>query len=381
MLKSLKISLSFLSLITVSTAFADIVSINPRPRMLSMGGAGAATFGNFDSAMMNPAGLSDVTDKRLRFLDFTFEAPWAIDNVSSYFDYKDIADDNSKTQAEKKAALRTFLGDVSREALGTRVNFYPSFTAKNLHIGLLADLYVNSRLRAGGLPSNQVVELGGSAGNAALIVGLSHAFLENKLQVGVTIKPIYKISIMENETQTVSDLVAGLNTGADIETQLFGADKYSHRAFGIGVDLGAKYSLAGLPYIGFLKPAVAMTLQDIGDTRFFTSDPLPESIPQSLSAGLALHPEWKIVKTTFAFDLRNITEKQDVMNKIHMGAEARFLNLIAVRAGLSQMYWTLGLGLDAWIFEMDAYIAAKEAGDKAHIQEQRTIGLRLSFGV
>src|SRR5207248_1083770 len=51
-----------------SVSKADIVSVNPRPRMEAMGGAGVAAMGDHDSAMMNPAGLADVEKTKLDIL-------------------------------------------------------------------------------------------------------------------------------------------------------------------------------------------------------------------------------------------------------------------------------------------------------------------------
>lgn len=370
--------ITIFTVLVTTSLMANIVSVNPRPRLLGMGGSGLAGTGDFDSAMVNPAGLADNKTWRLEVLPLLVEMPLDLGLVSSFQDYKDTADRAGATPAEKKAAYQTFLSDVAREALGTRINIYPNFTKGSFHFGVLADFNVNPRLRAGGLASNQVVELGGSSGTAGVIVGYGKNFLGDQLQVGITAKPLYRVAITPNQTQTLYDIVKGMNPNGNISDEIFGTSKGDSKAAGLGFDLGMKYNI---PYLEVIKPSIGLTYQDIGDTRFFTGDPQPENIPQSVSAGLAIHPSFRFVTTTIAFDYRDINRPVDPLNKLHFGFETKFWNLLAVRAGLAQMYWTAGLNVNLWIINFDAYIAAHEAGRYAHIQEQRTIGFKISFGV
>lgn len=363
------------SIVSLSV-IADPVSVNPRPRMLSMGGAGAAVTGDKDSAMMNPAGLNDVQKSRWMVLPFTVEIPFDVGLLTDSLDVQDFLSDDTKTDAQKREKFEDFLGDVESMALGTRVNFYPSWTRKNFHIGLLADFYVNPKFRAGGVTSNQVMELGGSAGTGGLILGASHAFLNNRLQVGLTVKPLYRVSLTDKQTQTAHDLVKGMDPNGSFKDEILGKNVADRKGFAVGADLGVKYYL---PFLEGWKPTVAVTYQDIGNTRFFGSSNKPRNIEQSVSAGLAVEKRFGITKNTFAVDFRNLTEEQEFENKIHFGAESVLFDLIALRAGMSQLYWTAGLGLETRFFEFDFYVAAKEAGEKAHIQEERVLGTRLAF--
>ncbi|MDB5037017.1 MAG: hypothetical protein JWQ35_545 [Bacteriovoracaceae bacterium] len=365
--------------------FADMVSINPRPRMESMGGAGVATLGDQDSAMMNPASLSDVEKSKVEVFPLTLEAPFDLGTLNSFLDYNDVRGNPAKTTTDKKKALTSFLSDAAIEATAARINIYPSYTRKYMHIGLLMDMYVDPRLRVGGITGNEVMELGGSSGTAGLILGGGYSFLQDQLQVGMTVKPIYRVSITEQANQTLHDVVLGLNKDADaagnpppnVSDQLFGKSKGKNRAYAVGVDLGVKYFI---PYFKNLKPTVGLTYQDIGDTRFVGDKSLPADIPQSISVGIALHPNWSIFKNTFALDIRNMNQEEDFLNKFHFGAETVIWNLLAVRAGVAQGYLTGGLGFISKLFEADVYIASREAGRYSHIQDITTIGMRLALG-
>ncbi|MBN8555459.1 MAG: hypothetical protein J0L93_08445, partial [Deltaproteobacteria bacterium] len=82
---------------------ADPVSVNPRPRMQSMGNAGLATVGDYDSAMVNPAGLADVEKSRVDALPLLIEVPFDIDLITAFTDFNDVRESNAGT-AEKRAA-------------------------------------------------------------------------------------------------------------------------------------------------------------------------------------------------------------------------------------------------------------------------------------
>jgi hypothetical protein len=373
-----------LILFGMSNIYADIVSVNPRPRMQAMGGAGAATLGDRDSAMMNPAGLNDVESGHIEAFPLTLEVPFDLDLLQSGLDYYDIQDNSASTIAQKQDALAQFLRDSSSSAEAIRFNFYPSYTRKHWHFGLLVDGYVEPKISVGGMTANQLGELGGSSATVGAILGTGWGFLEDSLQVGLTVKPLYRMAAVVNKVQTIHDVVKGKNTTADadgttpsVANELFGKDKLDNRAYAVGIDLGVKYRI---PFLENLKPTVALTYQDIGNTRFLGDQDLPADIPQSLSAGIAIQPDWGIFRNTVAFDFRNINKQEELLNKIHFGMESIIWNLVALRAGISQGYLTGGVGLLLKIFEMDVFVANREADTHANTHSITTLGVRLAFG-
>jgi hypothetical protein len=369
---------SLISSLATSTLLADVPSFNPRPRMLGMGGTGVAISGSRESAMMNPAALSDVTSSKFESLPILLEVPFDLGIVSDFLDFKDVTDDETSTDAEKRAAFQTFSESIASIATATRINLYPSWTKNDLHVGLLADMYVNPRFRIGGVTSDQVVELGGSNGTTGLVVGGSRSFLQNRLRVGATIKALYRVDLTAEQEVSVYDLLIGQDTSSTVD-QIFGDPVADRRGFGFGLDLGARYDLPFLEDV--LRPSVGMTWQDIGSTRFVgNKDSRPNSIPQSVSLGAAIHPDWKLLRNTIALDLRNIQESQEFMNKLHLGIETVVWDVLAFRGGFAQGYFSTGMSLLTWIFEAEVFFAAREAGKKANIQAIKTLGLKVSLG-
>jgi hypothetical protein len=340
-----------------------------------MGGAGAAVSGDKESASINPASLHDVEGTHWDVFPLLIQWPFAFGLVNDSIDLSDQLD-KAATEAEKRVLLEDFLREYASLTETIRLNLYPSYTRKNLHIGLLLDFTVSPRFRLAGTTSNQLFEGEVSNGTAGLIVALSHAFLQERLKVGVTVKPLYRLAIFDQSEITVHDIFKGQDPGANMTDQIFGETAASRRAFGLGVDLGARYDL---PILESWRPSLAVTYQDIGDTRFWGSD-APARIKQSVSLGAAVTKQWGIFKNTLALDFRDVTQKQTFGNKLHLGAELSVWDFLAFRAGLSQLYWTLGASMMTKFFDLDVFVAAEESGEYARLQEIRTLGLQLSAG-
>jgi hypothetical protein len=95
---------------------------------------------------------------------------------------------------------------------------------------------------------------------------------------------------------------------------------------------------------------------------------------------MSIQPDFGIFRNTVAIDFRNLTEEQELLNMLHIGAESVIWNFLALRAGLGQGYFSTGVGIDLKIFELDAYLASREASRYAHLQSQTVVGLRLALG-
>ena len=56
---------------------------------------------------------------------------------------------------------------------------------------------------------------------------------------------------------------------------------------------------------------------------------------------------------------------RDFMYHLNIGAEVRLLSFLDIRGGLSQGYWSLGVGLDLWAFKVDVAYYRQEFGSTA----------------
>jgi hypothetical protein len=374
--------------IGIHSLWADAPSLNPRARSLSMGSAGVALKGGVDSASMNPAGLADVEKPYWSVFDLTLQSPYDFGIVSTANDYRSAA--KGSDEAKKRETLEKFIREVQSTSQTLDVSFYPSYTRKNLHIGFLVNAGLEGRLYGGGVGADLLARGGDSNITAGLIAAGSYSFLNQSLQVGVTLKPLYRFAVFESADQRPLDLAKGKNrigsTQVGVKNMIFGESSTDNRAFGFGADLGVKYWMQPVgqsrvdEWIQRLRPSFGLTLQDVANTRFFTSKKIPADIKQSLSMGFALQPVWKWIEGAIAFDLRNVLEEGAFENKVHMGAEARIKRFFLIRVGLSQLYLGGGLGLDFKYFQLDAFFNQEEAYEYAANRPLRTLGLRVAAG-
>ncbi len=344
-------------------------------RPLGMGGAFIAVDGSDENALFyNPAAINDFEKKvHMQFLLPTVEFSYKAISFSD--DIRDLADDidDSSNDTDKLDSFNNFTAANAGRYEEARVH---GSIANLMHKYIAASLFYENRtaVQIHGAPSNTIDIEAMSQGG--LQVGSALNFFDNHLQAGVALKFMERHLIEGQITQT--DVVTDDNFGDSIETDRMG--------FGIGGDIGLK---AKLPIKGktwhYLDPRFALTLQDIGDTRFFTGDNVGEQ-SQCLSAGLALHPHYGKLKSVFALDVRDLDHETDFINKLHAGYEvtwpkiSKFLRSISARIGLDQGYITGGLGLDFKYFKFNFATYGHEVGTETLEKESRLFGFQVAAG-
>lgn len=195
---------------------------------------------------------------------------------------------------------------------------------------------------------------------SGIALGSAYGLLDETLSVGLATKILYGI---ENEQ---------IITTSDILTQAMDDFKWKEwkRGMGVGFDLGAKYHIPdfGVNIIDVLQPTVAVVYQDIGNTRFIAmkKNGGPEKLPQTVSAGVGVHPTFGTIDTSLEVDFRELNVKEDLLLKLNVGAEARFPRMAGIkpslRGGMQQSYPTVGCGLEIWKVTWNFAFFGKEVG-------------------
>lgn len=345
-------------------------------RPLGMGGAFIAAQGTDENALFyNPAAINDYEKKvHMQFVLPTVEFSYKAIN---YF-AKDLPDLNGDindagTDGAKIGVFNTFAArNTGRyEEIGVR-----GPVALFMHKYITASIfYENRSIMALLNPTSSTIDLE-AATTGGLQVGSAYAFFDDNLQLGLALK--FLVRHLINERITQRDVVAN-NDFAD-------AIDLSRVGFGLGFDIGAK---AKIPWSAraweYLDPTFALTVQDIGHTRFFGGDDVGK-VNESLTLGLALHPDFWKLKSLFALDVRDLDRRSDFLNKLHVGYEltwpeiSKILRSVAVRLGMDQGYIAGGLGLDFKYFKLNFATYGREVGERTRQKESRIIGLQLAAG-
>lgn len=366
---------------TVRAADELVLRNSPRSmrgmRPLGMGDAFIAVDGSDENALFyNPAAINDFDKKvHMQFLlptvDFSYKA-------ISFFkdDLSNLADDidGAATDAAKTDAFQNFTtSNAGRyEEVGVR-GALANFMSKRLAASIF---YENRSALALLNPANNEFTIN-ALSQGGLQVGSAIDLFKKQLQVGLAVKAIERHLISETIHQR--DIVANNDLGDSIDM--------NNRGFGIGGDVGIKAKpklFKKSKAWKHLDPTFAVTLQDVGNTRFFSGDDVGRT-QQSLSAGFALHPNFGKFKNLFTFDMRDLDHQTDVITKIHAGAESilptiPYIPTVSLRIGMNQGYLTGGLGMDFKYFKLNAATYGQELARYTRQKQSRMFGLQLAAG-
>lgn len=134
---------------------------------------------------------------------------------------------------------------------------------------------------------------------------------------------------------------------------------FDNKGTGYGVDFAVMTELP-LP----LKPTFALVWQDVGNTAFTQTSgtDAPPHITQNLSAGAGVGFDLPGLDWTAGAELRHLLEPDvQIGKKIHLGTEVS-LPMIDLRGGISQGYFSYGVGINVLIFHIDAVSYTEELG-------------------
>lgn len=346
-------------------------------RPLGMGNAFIAVEGSDENALFyNPAAINDLPkETHMQFLLPTVEMSYKlIPFVTDILDLNDDIDaagtDSAKIDVFDQFAA-THTGRY--EETGVRGNLVTF-----MHHWLTASIFYENRTVFGLTnPASSTIDVEALT-QAGIMVGSAYPFFDDHLQVGVAAKFIGRHLVDEIITQR--DIIATANFNDIFQYKEFG--------FGFGGDIGLKGKLPffeGGKTWDYLDPVLAVTLQDIGHTRFIMGDDVGRQ-NESLSAGFALHPDFWKFKSLLAVDFRDLEYRSDILNKFHAGYEltwpeiSKVLRSASVRLGVNQGYIAGGFGLDFKYFKLNAATYGREIAEKTYQKQSRMFALQLAAG-
>lgn len=366
----------------VGTVQAQALAKRNSPRLmqgirpLGMGGAFIAMDGQDENALFyNPAAINDFDDKmHFQFLLPTVEIsakaiPFFVTDLTGLAsDIDDAATDSAKVNVlDAFAAANT--GRYEEIGVhGAVANMQWKWVSASL-------FYDNRSVLALLNPASSTVDID-AVTDAGLQVGGAYGFFDGLLQAGGAIKFIGRHVISETITQR--DVLANADFGDILDLKRFG--------FGVGVDLGVqgKIPFKNSKLWDYLDPNLALTLQDVADTRFSNNT---GRIDESLSAGFLVHTDFWKLKNVFAFDVRDLEHQTDFPTKLRVGYEfmwpdvAKPIKSISTRVGLSQGYYVSGgLGMDFKYFKFNLATWGREISNSKVLKQSRMFGVQLASG-
>lgn len=344
------------------------------PEVMGQGGSFTAVAEGYSSLFTNPAGFAFKKGS----LTLVTANPWVYIRPDQVAETIDLLA-NSEEANPEMAIIPLINEQITAGGFGIGFSAGLGWAGKGLGLGVISmvdsHIYGNTLL--------------GAAGQATATVGLVGGFAipleffdDLKLTVGGDVRPMYRAYVPMNNSLVIDLLGSLSDEAADPMQLLMGESAYA--GVGLGIDLGAMLDVG--PF------TVGLSVRDLFGTRFSfsestlqeisdeiaasqslpTGDPVTDTylIPMEINLGAAFHPDLGgfsfILDPKVHIDLKDpigvIRDGMSPWSLLHIGAEAKLLKTLALRAGFYQGYITGGVGLDLLIAEINASFFTIERG-------------------
>lgn len=317
-----------------SSAFAQEINQYYRPvRSLGMGGTVFTTVRGAESMFVNPAAMGKIQGLDIHLLGINVGA-----RMLSTEDLEAIQniDENDPSTYNNLFGKRIYA-----DALGSTAIAFPY-----LGFGYYTDYSLSLELNNPGYPefttyfrNDQNYVIAG-----AYPIGRSS-------YIGLSFK---KIDRWGGDVQEI-----GLSSVANADGVDGIMDEFNNKGTGYGVDLAYLTEVSGP-----LNPILTVVWKDVGGTSFKKTggDEAPSHIPGNLSAGAALGVDLPGLDWIIALEGTHLLDSDiQIGKKVHLGTEIS-IPFLDIRAGINQGYVSYGVGLDFFIFRLDAASYTEELG-------------------
>ncbi len=346
-------------------------------RVRGMGSTGVAVTGRSDTFYVNPAALAS---KR-----FQLSVPSL--QVTAYHLYDAVKGGGDLISAGSLINMASGIQEGYGRLLDIDTGM--SFSVGGFGLGINATLGVNTFAGEGvyGLESSLFGEL-----RAAISLGYGYRFelpMDFSIDVGAMVRFSYlaytdtfsadMLSDMDNFDISQKPVIAGFSVPFDI-----GINVNMPYGFSFGLvsrNMNGRYYMT--QHSGFEAYGKDPFGGKAEDAYRFSFDS-----GWSLDAGFGWSYDTWYLSPTVAVDFRDIVGMcvtddftfRDFMYHLNIGAEVRVLSFLDLRAGLSQGYWSLGVGLDLWAFKVDVAYYRQEFGETAGSYGLDGFTVRINLG-
>lgn len=328
-------------------------------RPIGMGGAFVAVADDSNTIFYNPAGLSRVNKFTLGLLN-----PSVSIGENGLDMYSDTDDTDMDDTGEVSDLLRDYVGDHIH--LYASVTPHIGFRIKDFGIMVSAFAIGNmdSEVRNPVYPEFQVdshLDVGGIGGVGFIVPGVKG------LKAGASFKAVSRKSL--NEVYTPAEIAAD-----DFDDRIKDDEKTGS---GTGIDVGLIYTL---PWEKYFQTDIAVVGQNLPEIEFEDGEKLETRWIAGISIRKKVGPFSMIAALDYNDFTQNIEADDDLGKRLHMGAEVKFKDFIAVRGGSNQGYPSFGASVDLWVLKFDAAVYSEEVGAYSGQREDKRYMGQITIG-
>ena len=287
-------------------------------RSLGMGGASIAIVNDETALLANPAGLGKLRDAYGTIIDPELEGSYTTKRM---YDTKAFTNPFDLEQVRDTT-------DYSRDSyFHAKGQVFPSFVVRNFGIGIHASRTMDAQMNTAGTQMTTFYQ-----DDIALHMGINLRLFDGRIKIGATGKAISRIEI---------DKAIDIPGSMDLSQQ-------ASEGVGVGTDAGI---IMTAPVM--LLPTISAVVRDIGGTDFTAGSGVrlqtssrPKSVNQDIDVALAFFPiHGNQSRSSFTLEyqkLKAASEATDKQRYYHVGYEFNYSDVLFLRAGMNQRYWTAG---------------------------------------
>ncbi len=390
------------------------------PEIMAQGGSYTAVAQGFQSLMTNPAGFAyNINTKRIATKNHLSDSvvtiqgtdmvtlqeegevvekvqykekgevtilginPWFVGNI---FEMMNKLPSFSKDQS---SILSFVIEQIQKQDLGFGAQFGGGYVGHGFGFGLIGTV-------DGMAPKTRTITSiqGSATATLAFVGGYSYKFDLGpvNLAVGANIRPMWRVKLTD---LNINSLLGAMKASSALDqfTWLSG--------WGIGFDLGAiakwniltfGLSLRDIAHTRYQYKAANISSGDISPFSGTDYSGLPYISPMTLRLGVGVKPDFGKANRIIAFkahtevvipliDASTIDdfEAKSFWASLHLGAEAKLIDIFSFRVGFSGGYPTVGLGFDLFIAELNFAFYGEESGRRSGDQPQMGASFELVF--
>ncbi len=326
-------------------------------RQMGMGGVVVATVDDETALLSNPAALGKLRNTFVTLFD---------PQIDANADVTRIMTAGNLTGALDAQGLLTALNGNTGRHFHLDGTLFPSLIIPNFGFGLYVNYLYNAEVDSTG--TNYTLNY---RNDYAPIVGYNFRLLDGIIKIGFHARYMNRVEI--NKVLPANSLGLTISNLAS-------------EGNAIGADAGFIFTL---PYT--YLPSLAITAHDVGGTNynlgagyFYQPATRPQSVPQTYDGGISISPilgNRNRMQISFEYqDFLNAYQETDMWRRLHGGIEFNFSDLIFLRAGWNQRYWTAGLELAIRNFQIQAATYGEDIGvDGVSTKEDRRYIGKFSF--
>ncbi|MGZ3806254.1 MAG: hypothetical protein ACXVB4_18715 [Pseudobdellovibrionaceae bacterium] len=322
-----------------------------------MGGAQIATTNDETALLINPAGLGKLRDFYGTLLD---------PEIDYSNNYNKMNSASSISQPFSIAGIKDSLNASRETYYHAKTQFFPSLVARNFGIGIYGNYLLDGEMNAAGTLMDVYYR-----SDLALALGYNFRFFDGRIKLGFNAKLLNRIEVKNAavDPATVKDLSAmGVTEGTGLSTD-------------VGLIMTAPWEML---------PTFSAVVHDVGNTTFdkasgarMTTTNHPDMVPQDVDVALAIFPiHSTTVRSTWSVEYRGLltsAQETDKAKLLHVGTEFNISDILFIRAGYNQRYYTAGVELATEKMQFQIATYGEEIGDEKAPREDRRTSFKIAF--